>query len=249
MGLLLSGRLSRLRLARRELGLLAAASALVTVNWLTYIWGVQNGHVVETSLGYFINPLVSVALGVGFLGERLRRAQVIAIALAAVAVGVLAVNHGRVPWIALVLAFSFALYGLLKKVAGVDSVPALAVETAFVAPLAIGYLLLLRWQGVDTLFRLGWTHDALLLGAGVATAVPLLCFGAAANRVPLSTLGVLQYLAPSIQFVCGVALLGETMSPVRWAGFALVWVALILFVVDGVQNARPLAPVPRSQEP
>ncbi len=240
--LLVRGRLGRIRaVTRRQLALLAGASALVTVNWLTYIWAVQNGHVVETSLGYFINPLVSVALGVGLLGERLRRAQVVAMGLASVAVGVLAVDHGRVPWIALVLAFSFALYGLLKKKAGVPSVAALTVETSFVAPLALGYLVMLRAQGQDTLFRLDWQHDALLLGAGLVTAVPLLLFGAAANRVSLSSLGVLQYLAPSIQFVCGIALLGETMSATRWAGFGLVWVALALFVWDGLRGARASA--------
>lgn len=236
----------RLRLLRgltgRRLRLLAGASALVTLNWLTYIWGVQNGHVVETSLGYFINPLVSVALGVGVLGERLRRAQVAALILAAVAVGVLALHHGRVPWIALVLAFSFAGYGLLKKQAAVAAVPALAIETAFVAPLAVGWLIWLHLQGADTLFRVSVRHDAFLLGAGLTTAVPLLAFGAAANRVPLSTLGLLQYLAPSIQFLCGVFLLGEAMSPTRWAGFGFVWLALALYAGEGLLRARRPAP-------
>ncbi|MCO4770271.1 MAG: EamA family transporter RarD [Deltaproteobacteria bacterium] len=227
-----------LGLDRRRLGLLAGASALVTLNWLTYIWGVQNGHVVETSLGYFINPLVNVGLGVWLLGERMRRPQLVAIGLAAVAVLILTVDYGRVPWIAFTLALTFAFYGLLKKKAGVPSVPALFVETAFVAPLAVAYLVSLRLEGTDTLLRLGATHDLLLLGAGVATAIPLLLFGAAANRVALSTLGVLQYLAPSIQFVCGVAFLGEEMPPTRWAGFAFVWVALMVFSWDALRTAR-----------
>ncbi len=237
--MLARGRLDAARgLGRRRLSLLAGASALVTVNWLTYIWGVQNGHVVETSLGYFINPLVSVGLGVGLLGERMRRPQVVAIGLAAVAVAILTVDYGRVPWIAGVLAGSFALYGLLKKKAGVGSLPALLIETSFVAPLAVGYLAWLRLQGTDTLFRLGWQHDALLLAAGLVTAVPLLLFGEAANRVPLSTLGLLQYLAPTIQFLCGVLLLGESMSGTRWVGFGFVWAALVVFAWDGVRAAR-----------
>jgi len=222
----------------RRIRLLAGASALVTVNWLTYIWGVQNGHVVETSLGYFINPLMNVALGVWLLGERMRPAQLVAIGLACIAVAVLTVDFGRVPWIALTLAVSFALYGLLKKKAGVPSIPALTVETAFVAPVAVGYLIWLRLQGADTLFRLDWQHDALLLGAGLATAIPLLLFGEAANRVPLGTLGVLQYLAPTIQFLCGVTLLGETMSRARWLGFTFVWAALAIFAWDGLAQAR-----------
>ena len=228
-------------LNRRRLGLLAGASVLITINWLTYIWGVQNGHVVETSLGYFINPLVNVGLGVWLLGERMRRGQLVAVGLATVAVLILTFDYGRVPWIAFVLAGSFAVYGLLKKKAGVASVPALLLETSLVAPVAIGYLVWLRMNGADTLFRLGPAHDALLLAAGLATAVPLLLFGAAANRVPLGTLGVLQYLAPSIQFLCGVAILGEAMPPTRWVGFAFVWLALAVFSWDGLRGARRAA--------
>lgn len=243
VGMTLTGQVAIIRrLDRRRLLMLGGASTLITINWLTYIWGVQNEHVVETSLGYFINPLVNVALGVTLLGERMRRAQVVAVAMACVAVGVLTLDFGRVPWIALVLAFSFAFYGLLKKKAGVASLPALTVETAFVAPAAMAYLLWLRTQGTDTLFRIDWQHDALLLGAGVATAVPLLLFGGAANRIPLSTLGVLQYLGPSIQFGCGITLLGESMSGIRWMGFSFVWAALVIFAWDGLRQARRVRP-------
>ena len=244
-GMTFTGQIAIIRgLDRRRLLLLGGASALITINWLTYIWGVQNEHVVETSLGYFINPLVNVALGVTILGERMRRSQVVAIALACIAVGILTFDYGRVPWIALVLAFSFAFYGLLKKQAGVASLPALTVETAFVAPAAMGYLLWLRTQGADTLFRIDWQYDALLLGAGLATAVPLLLFGGAANRIPLSTLGVLQYVGPTIQFVCGITLLGESMSRTRWLGFSFVWAALVIFAWDGLRQSR--RPPPRN---
>lgn len=237
--LVLRGRLETLRgLGRRRWLLLAAASSLISVNWLTYIWGVMNGHVVETSLGYFINPLVSVGLGVWFLGERLRGGQRFAIGLATVAVVILTLDYGRVPWIAGILAASFALYGLLKKKAGVAAVPALFIETALIAPLALGWLVHLRLSGADTLLRLGGGHDALLLLAGLVTAVPLLLFGAGANRVPLSTLGVLQYVAPCIQFLCGVTFLGEPMPPTRLAGFALVWASLMVFTWDGLRARR-----------
>lgn len=225
-------------LTRRQVLLLAGASLLITANWLTYIWGVQNGHVVEAALGYFINPLVSVALGVWLLREGLRPPQKLAIGVAAVAVAVLTSGAGRIPWIALVLASSFGLYGLLKKRAAVPALPALLVETAFVAPVAAWWLWRLHEAGTDTLFRLDGTHDALMLGAGVATAVPLLFFGAAANRVPLATLGMLQYVAPCIQFLCGVVILREPMSARRWVGFLLVWLALALLSADGLRTAR-----------
>ncbi len=229
-------------LGRRRLLLLAGASALISLNWLVYIWGVTHGHVVETSLGYFIGPLVSVALGYGFLGERLRRGQLLAIGLAGVAVAVLTVGFGRVPWIAGILSTSFSLYGLVKKKAAVAPAPALFLETSLVAPCALGWLLYLRATGGDTFLQLGGLHDGLLLLSGLATAIPLLLFGAGANRVSLSTLGILQYVAPSIQFVCGVVILGEPLPPTRLAGFALVWGALLVFSWDGLRARRPLPP-------
>ena len=217
---------------------LAFAAVLLAVNWGTYIYGVNSGQVVETSLGYFINPLVSVALGVVVLGERLRPAQKAAVAAAAVAVLVLTVANGRPPYIALVLAFSFGFYGLLKKQAGVGAVASLAVETAVLAPVALGYVGVLVWQGTSTFTSHGVGHGLLLASAGVVTAVPLLAFGAAATRVPLSTLGVLQYIAPTLQLLVGVLLRHEAFGTARFAGFLLVWVALAVFTVDLVKERR-----------
>lgn len=224
--------------------LLLAAAALVSVNWGTYIWAVNHGYVVEASLGYFINPLVSVALGVFVLGESLRRVQWIAVGIAAVAVAVLTASYGRPPWIALILAFSFGLYGLVRKQAGVQAVPALTIETGFQAPFALVYFGFLAASG-GMAFGDSAGNSAMLMTAGVATTVPLLLFGAAAIRLPLVVLGVLQYLAPVIQFVIGVTYFGEHMPPARWAGFCLVWLALAVFTVDVVRNARrPVAEAP-----
>jgi len=224
--------------------LLMAAAVLVSVNWGTYIWAVNNGYVVESSLGYFINPLVSVALGVVLLGEGLRRAQWVAVGIAGVAVAVLTLSYGRPPWIALILAFSFGFYGLVRKQAGVQAVPALTVETGLQAPFALVYLGVLASNATLTF---GGTpgNSAMLMTAGVATTVPLLLFGAAAIRIPLVTLGLLQYLAPVIQFIIGITYFGEHMPLERWIGFALVWLALLVFTVDVVRHSRrPVAEAP-----
>jgi chloramphenicol-sensitive protein RarD len=234
-----AGRVGALRaLDRRRVGLLALAAALIAVNWGTFIHAVTSEQVIETSLGYFINPLVTVALGVLVFGERLRRAQWAAFGLAALAVAILTVDHGAPPWIALVLAGTFALYGLVKKRAGVDAVESLAVETVVLVVPAVTYLTVLGATGAGTFTTEGPGHVALLAGAGLATALPLLAFGAAAVRIPLSTLGLLQYLAPSLQFLLGVVVFAEPMPPVRLAGFALVWAALALFSADGLRQAR-----------
>ena len=230
---------------RSQAGRLGVAAVLLAVNWGTYIYGVNSGQVVETSLGYFINPLVSVALGVVVLGERLRPAQQVAVAAAAAAVLVLTVENGRPPWIALVLAFSFGFYGLLKKQAGVGAVASLAVETAVLAPLAAGYVAVLVIGGTSTFASHGPDHALLLASAGVVTAVPLLAFGAAATRVPLTTLGLLQYLAPTLQLVVGVLLRHEPFGAARVAGFSLVWLALAVFTADLLRHRRrPVALVP-----
>ena len=226
------------KLDRRRIGLLALASLLITINWGVFIYGVNSGHVVETSLGYFINPLVTVALAVGVLGERLRPRQRTAVAIAAVAVLVLAVDYGRPPWIALTLAVSFAVYGLVKKRAGVDGTQSLTVETAFLVLPAAGYLLWLGAEGSGTFTTEGAGHVALLLGAGITTAVPLMLFGAAAIRIPLATVGLLQYLAPVMQFLIGVLVYNEDMPLSRLAGFALVWLALAVFASDALNAAR-----------
>jgi len=222
---------------------LVVAALLLTGNWGTYIYGVNSGQVVETSLGYFINPLVSVALGVVVLGERLRAQQQVAVGIAVVAVGILTVANGRPPWIALVLAFSFGTYGLLKKQARMGAVPSLAIETLAVGPLALGYLLLLALSGEGTFTTSGSDHTLLLVASGVVTAVPLLLFGAAATRVPLTTLGILQYLAPVLQLLVGLAVRHEPFGPARQVGFALVWLALAVFTYDLVRHRRRLVSV------
>lgn len=214
------------RRARRLLGL---AAGLVSVNWGLYIWAVNAHHVVETALGYFINPLVSVLFGVVLLKERLARLQWVAIAIAAAAVLALTIDYGRLPWIALTLAFSFGGYGLAKKLAGVETFASLTVETAIIAPLALALMAWLATRDQFSLLSMGSGHAALLVLTGPVTAIPLLFFGAAARRVPLSTLGLMQYVAPTIQFLIGITVAGERMPASRWLGFAGVWVALGLF--------------------
>jgi chloramphenicol-sensitive protein RarD len=223
---------------RRRLLMMTGASVLIAINWGTYIYGVTSGRVVETSLGYFVNPIVTVLLGVLVLGERLRPAQWTALGAAGVAVAVLTVENGRPPWIALALAFSFGGYGLLKKTAGVGAVEGLAVETAVLLPVAAAYVALLGASGAGTFGSAGAGHAVLLALSGLVTAVPLLLFGAAASRIPLTTLGLLQYLAPSIQFVLGVTLFDEPLPLVRLLGFVLVWAGLALFTADLVRHHR-----------
>ncbi|WP_235023966.1 EamA family transporter RarD [Streptomyces sp. WAC05374] len=222
----------------RKLGLIALAATVITVNWGLYIWSVNSGHVVEASLGYFINPLVTIAMGVLLLQERLRPAQWVAVGTGFAAVVVLAVGYGRPPWISLVLAFSFATYGLVKKKVNIGGVESLAAETAVQFLPALAYLLWLGAQGSGHFGTSGAGHAALLAATGVVTAVPLVCFGAAAIRVPLSTLGLLQYLAPVFQFLLGVVYFHEAMPPERWAGFSLVWLALMVLTWDALRTSR-----------
>lgn len=223
----------------RQRGLLSMAAVLISVNWGCYIWGVTNGHVVETALGYFIGPLVSVLLGVLLLGERLRRAQWAAVGLGVVAIVVLIVGYGQVPWIALLLAFSFATYGLVKKLAGVGAVESMAVETGVTLLPALAYVVYLQVSGAGTFTSLGAGHTLLLVGGGLVTTVPLLAFAAAAVRIPLSTIGLLQYMTPSLQFVFGLLVFHEQMPPERWLGFAIVWLALVVLTIDGVRRREP----------
>lgn len=231
---------------RVKLAWLTLAAVLVSFNWLLYIWAVNTGHVVETSLGYFINPLISVLLGVGFLKERLRPAQWFSLAGAFIAVLVLSYDYGHPPWIALGLAPSFALYGLVKKRAGVGAVESLSFETGVLTLPAVIYLVVLEVQGVGSFGHVPLGRELLLIGAGVMTALPLVAFGASANRVPLSTLGLLQYFAPTLQFMCGVLVFHEQMSDLRWVGFGLIWLSLIAFAAEGFLNAsRAAAALPR----
>jgi chloramphenicol-sensitive protein RarD len=223
---------------RRRMLVLFGAALFVAGNWWIFVYAVNSGHVVETSLGYFINPLGSVLLGVVVFGERLRRLQWLAVGIAAVAVAVLTVDYGRPPWIALALALTFGLYGLMKKIVRVEAAPGLFVETLLVAVPAIVVLAVLHSAGEGTFGNTGTGEAALLASSGIATAVPLLLFAAAAGRIPLSTLGLLQYVVPVMQLAIGVFVYGEPMPPARLAGFAIVWVALAVFSADMLRHAR-----------
>ncbi|MGY1664844.1 EamA family transporter RarD [Geodermatophilus sp. SYSU D00696] len=226
---------------RRTMLVLAGASVLIAANWLVFVYGVNSGHVVETSLGYFINPLVSVLLGVVVFAERLRPLQWTAVALAAVAVAVLTWDYGRPPWIALALAATFGGYGLLKKLVRVEAAPGLFVETAVTFLPAVVFLGVLHATGRGTAGEAGTGHLLLLLASGIATAVPLLLFAAAARRIPLSTVGLLQYVTPLMQLALGVFVFDEPMPPARLVGFAIVWAALAVFTVDSLRSARAAA--------
>ncbi|WP_323178276.1 EamA family transporter RarD [Streptomyces sp. NBC_00620] len=231
----------------RKLGLITVAAAVITVNWGVYIWAVNSGHVVEASLGYFINPLVTIAMGVLILKERMRPLQWTAVGVAFAAVVVLTLGYGSPPWISLILAFSFATYGLVKKKVNIGGIESLAAETAIQFLPALGFLLWLGSSGKATFGTEGVGHMALLAATGVVTALPLVCFGAAAIRVPLSTLGLLQYLAPVFQFLLGILYFHEAMPPERWAGFALVWLALSLLTFDALRTARRAARTLRAE--
>jgi len=233
-----SGRLRAMLADRRIRFILTLAALVIAVNWGTYIWGVNNGHVVETSLGYFINPLVTVLMGVVVLGERLRPLQWTALGLAALAVVGLTLEYGQPPWVALVLAFSFGSYGLAKKKANAGAVESLTFETLILAPVALGYIAFLTATNDSAFGTNGSLHAVLLVSTGIITAIPLICFGAAATRVSMTTLGLLQYLAPTFQFALGVLLFREPMPPLRWVGFGLVWVALVIFTVEALNHHR-----------
>lgn len=227
--------------------LMVGAGLLIGVNWFMYIWGVNNGYVVETSLGYYINPLVTVLLGVFILGERLRRLQWGALAVGLVAVLVLSVELGRPPYIALVLAFSFGGYGLVKKQAGVGPVEGITFEALILAPVALGYLIWATAAGTAESWSRGSWHIVLLSTTGVVTAFPLLLFAGAANRVSLTNIGLLQYITPTLQFSIGVAVFHEPMPFGRWVGFFLVWVALLILTVESLVVMRRRTALRRSQ--
>lgn len=233
------------RAARHGLRNLALAAVLIATNWLVYIWAVNHDHVIEAALGYYINPLITVALGVAVLREHLRHLQRLALGFGAAAVAVLTAAYGRVPWIALVLACSFAGYGFLKKAVRVEATTSLAVETAVLLPAAVVGMVVLQAQGDAAFLHGSAGRDVLLVSLGVVTAVPLLLFATAAGRIPLSLLGLLQYLTPTMQLLCGVVVFHEALPPERVAGFALVWVALILLGTDALRATRRTpAPVP-----
>lgn len=234
---------------RGTIGIYAIAGILLSINWLIYVWGVNAGFIVETSLGYFINPLLSVLFGVIFLRERLRPMQWIPVVLAAIGVIYLTVTYGRLPWIALSLAFSFGLYGLVKKLSPLGSVYGLTLETGIVFPIALVYLAIVQSSGTGAFLHDGLTVDLLLIGAGIVTTIPLLMFASAAKQIPLNMIGVLQYLAPTIQFLIGVFIYKEAFDTTRLIGFSIVWLALIIFWVENIMAHRaPIEPIPELGE-
>jgi chloramphenicol-sensitive protein RarD len=217
---------------------LAISATLISLNWLVYVWGVMNGHVIETSLGYFIGPLVNVSLGVVILSERLTAAQWTAVALAAAGVVYLTVLAGGLPWIALMLAFSFATYGLLRKVVKVESLHGLATETLVLAPFAALYLVWCEFAGNGALGHAGAAIDALLIGSGPLTAITLFLFAYGTRLLPYATVGLLQYIAPTLQFACGVFVLHEPFERTRAVGFAIIWMALAIYAAEGLRQSR-----------
>jgi chloramphenicol-sensitive protein RarD len=233
--LLLLKRWSWLRDLTRQPKVLAAFSVsalLLSVNWSVYVWAVQNAHVIDASLGYFILPLVNVALGYVFLKERPRRVQWLALAVAAAGVLWLTLQAGRLPWIALLLAATFGIYGLLRKLAPLGALEGLTLETLLLSPFAAGLLAWWAWHGQGALVQAHAPTMGWLLLAGPLTAIPLLLFAAGARRIPMATLGILQYISPSLQLLVGVWLYGEVLAPVRAIGFCLIWVALVVYSVD-----------------
>lgn len=220
---------------------LAASAALISINWLGFTWAVNNGHVVEVSLGYFINPLLNVAIGVAFLGEKLTPARWFAVLLAAVGVAYLTVMQGRFPSLALVVGMSFAIYGLIRKVIPVEALDGLAAETLLLMPIGIGYLAWCEWAGTGVIVNAQWSSLLLLAASGLITAVPLGLFSYGARRIPYSTIGLIQYLGPSIQIVLGIFVFRETFSHAQAVSYGLIWIALALYAADGLRRTRTAA--------
>jgi chloramphenicol-sensitive protein RarD len=237
---LFTGTLLGLAQNKKQLAALAVASMLISINWFMYIWAVNTDQMIEASLGYYINPLVSVLLGMVFLKERLSLLQYISFALAGIGVLIMTISYGQFPWIALTLAISFGLYGLAKKLIKVDSAVGLALETLVVMPLAAIYIGYLMIQGTNSLFAGSMSTTLLLAGAGAATAVPLLFFAKGAQRIPLATLGILQYIAPTLTLILGVFVYHETFSSVHLLAFTFIWSALILYSLSRTKMAAAL---------
>jgi chloramphenicol-sensitive protein RarD len=236
------GDLGKLREAasRKDVLLRLVGSAFfIAVNWIGFAWAVNNGHVLEVSLAYFIGPLLNVLLGIFVLSERLNRAQWIAVAFAAAGVAFLTFVAGRTPWIALMVGSSFAFYGLIRKTVRIDALPGLAVETILLAPFAAGYLVWCEMNGIGTFTHSGGWVDGLLLVGGIVTSVPLVLFAFGARQVPYSTIGVLQFIAPSMQLACGLLVFRERLESARLAGFVLIWIGLFIYVVNALWRARP----------
>lgn len=234
---------------RKTIGIYAVAGVLLSLNWLVYVWGVNAGFIIETSLGYFINPLLSVLFGVLFLRERLRPMQWVPVVVAAIGVVYLTVTYGSLPWIALSLAVTFGLYGLVKKLSPLGSVYGLTLETGIVFPIALIYLTVIQSNGTGAFLHDGLTVDILLVGAGIVTTIPLLMFASAAKQIPLNMIGILQYFAPTIQFLIGVFLYKEPFDTTRLIGFSIVWLALVIFWVENlIAHRAPVEPIPELGE-
>jgi len=237
----LSGQWQRFRASAmnwRTIGIYSIAAILLSFNWLIYVWGVNAGFIVETSLGYFINPLLSVLLGVIFLRERLRPMQWIPVGIAAIGVAYLTFVYGRLPWIALSLAFTFGFYGFVKKLSPLGSLHGLTLETGIVFPVAVMYLAIIGFNGSGAFLNNSTFIDLLLIGAGVVTTIPLLMFASAAKQIPLTIVGLLQYIAPTIQLLIGVFVYKESFDQAHFIGFAIVWLALIIFAVESYMANR-----------
>jgi chloramphenicol-sensitive protein RarD len=235
------GWLKRALAGRRVLSMLAVSSLLISSNWGIYIWAVTHGRVVDASLGYFINPLVSVLIGVVVLRERLNAVQWTSVGIAAIGVLWLAIIHGEPPWIALALAGSFAVYGLIRKIAAVDAVPGLAIESLILFLPALAWLVYAQLQGNGAFGNEPLRQDALLIFGGALTALPLIGFAYGARRIPYSLVGILQYISPTLQLIVGVLLLGEAFDRQQAIGFACIWLALLVYALDGWRTARAAA--------
>jgi chloramphenicol-sensitive protein RarD len=220
---------------------LCVSAALITINWLAYVWGIANNRVVETSLGYFVNPLVNVMLGVLVLSERLNPAQWSAVALAAAGVGYLTWSAGHPPWIALTLAFSFGLYGLVRKMVRVEALVGFGAETALLLPFGVGYLIWCEYSGIGAFGHAGFNMNALLMLGGPLTAIPLVLFAVGARRIPYSTVGLLQYIGPTIQLLLAVLVYHEPFDSARLTGFSMIWTGLAIYAIDGLWRSRKLA--------
>jgi chloramphenicol-sensitive protein RarD len=239
----------RSSITKRTFLIYSAAAILIGINWLTYVWAVNAGFIIETSLGYFINPLLSVLMGVIILREKLRPAQWIPIGLAAAGVIYLTVAYRQLPLIALTLAFSFGFYGLVKKIAPLSSLYGLTLETGLLFLPALIYLIVMEFNGTGAFLHTSQTTDLLLFGAGVVTTIPLLMFASAARQIPLTTVGVLQYIAPTLQFLIGVFIYKEPFDRTHLIGFGIVWIALIIFWVENYLAHRPaIEPIPELGE-
>lgn len=243
--LAVSGELRKLREASKRKGVLirlVVSAFFIAVNWIGFAWAVNHDHVLEVSLAYFIGPLINVMLGIFVLSERLNRAQWTAVAFAAAGVAYLTLVAGRPPWIALMVGSSFAFYGLIRKTVSIDALPGLAVECILLTPLAAGYLVWCEIHGIGALGHMSGLVDGLLLAGGVVTAVPLVFFAFGARQVPYSTIGVLQFIAPSMQLACGLLVFGEKLEGARATGFVLIWIGLLIYVGNALWRARSFKP-------